>query len=73
MVAIAIVRHIVDSSNVDVQFSAENLSAELNLLPYSNNPNLYIDQLALKHGFQRFRTSLTSNGITNFPMFNEEK
>ena len=73
MVAIAIVRHIVDSSSVDVKFSAEDLSAELNILPHSNGPNLYVDQLALKHGFQRFRTFLTSRGITNFPVFNEDK
>ena len=39
MVAIAIVRHIVDSSNLDVKFSAEGLSAELNILPHSNDPN----------------------------------
>ena len=73
MVAIATVRHIVDSSNVDIQFSAEDLSGELNILPYSNGPNLYIDHLALKHGFQRFRTFLTSHGIANFAVFNEDK
>ena len=73
MVATAIVRHIVDCSNVDVQFSAEDLSIELKILPHSNDTNLYIDQLALKHGFHLFRTFLTSNGITNVPMVIEDK
>ena len=46
MVAITIVRHIVDSTNVNVQFSAEELSLVLNLLPHSNGPNFYVEQFA---------------------------
>ena len=72
MVAIAIFRHIVDSTNVNVQFSAEELSLVLNLLPHSNGPNFYVEQFALKHGFQMLRTSLIANGITPVPMFHEE-
>ena len=73
MVAIAIARQVFNSTNVDIQFSAEELSLELNLLPHSNGSNLYVDQFALKHGFQMFRTSVIANGITPVPMFHEEK
>ena len=51
MVAIALSRHRVDSDNIGIQYSAEELSSQLNLLPYSEGPNFNVNPLALKQGF----------------------
>ena len=73
MVAIALSRHSVDNSNIDIQYSAEQLTSELNLLPYSDGPNFNVNPLALKHGFQLFGVYLRNQGIVLIPMYQKEK
>ena len=73
MVAIALSRHRVDNDNIDNQYSAEELSSQLNLLPYSDGPNFNVDSLALKHGFQLFGGYLRKRGIVLIPMYEKEK
>jgi hypothetical protein len=72
MVAIALYRHGVDNDNIGTQFSAETLSEELNLLPYSDGPNFNVNPLGLKHGFQMFGAYLKNVGINTVPMFSED-
>jgi hypothetical protein len=72
MVAIALCRHRVDNDNIGTQFSAETLSEELNLLPFSNGPNFNVNPLGLKHGFQMFGAYLKNVGIATVPMFAED-
>ena len=64
MVAIVLVRHVVDSSNHRCQWSAEELSESLNLLPYAKSANFYVHSLGLKHGMHIFSRCLTSKGHT---------
>jgi hypothetical protein len=71
MVAIALHRHQVDKDNFGTQFSAENLSEELNLQPYSKGTNFNVYSLGLKHGFQQFGAYFKNVGITPVPMFSE--
>ena len=73
MVAIALSRHRVDNENIDNQYSAEELSSQLNLLPYSDGPNFNVNSLALKHGFQLFGGYLRKRGIVLIPMYQKEK
>ena len=73
MVAIALSRHRVDSDNIGIQYSAEELSSQLNLLPYSDGPNFNVNSLALKHGFQLFSGYLRKIGIDLIPMYEKDK
>ena len=73
MVAIALSRHSVDKSDIRIQYSAEELSSQLNLLPYSEGPNFNVNPLALKHGFQLFSVYLRNQGIVLIPMYQKEK
>jgi hypothetical protein len=72
MVAIALYRHRVDVENIGTQFSAEDLTVELNLLPFTKGPNFNVNSLGLKHGFQMFGAYLKNVGITTIPMFAED-
>ena len=73
MVAIVLVRHVVDPSNQRYQWSAEELSSSLNLLPYATSVNLRVHSLALKHGMCLFSRSLASRGHTNVLMKSRTK
>ena len=46
MVAIVLARHTVKLENINDQYSAENLAATLNILQYSETPNLRVHVLA---------------------------
>ena len=65
MMSITLATHMVDASNVNVQWSAGQLSVFLNSKsPLSKSPNFYIDSIALMHGFLLFRRDLVRRGIS---------
>lgn len=70
---VTIVRHMVDVHNVNVQWSALQLEQYLNDTPLGQNPNFYIDGLALSHGFLLFKKDLARRGINVIEIFQEEK
>lgn len=63
---IAISRHMVDVSNVNVQWAASQLEQSRNSTTLGNNPDFHIDGLALSHGFLLFRKGLVRRGINVF-------
>lgn len=73
MVAITIGRHMVDMNNTNVQWSASQLEQSLNDTRLGNNPDFYIDGLALSHGFLLFRKDLARRGITMIEIFQDDK
>jgi hypothetical protein len=73
MVAIAIVRHMVDVNNVNVQWSACQLEQSLNESTLGKNPDFYCDGLALSHGFLMFRKDLVRHGLSVIEIFQEDK
>jgi hypothetical protein len=73
MVAIVIARQKVDVSNANLQWSASQLEQSLNSTTLGNNPDYYINGLALSHGFLMFRKDLVRRGINVVEIFQEEK
>ena len=74
MVSIALATHKVDANNVNIQWSAGQLSVALNMLSaFSASPNFYIDPVALMHGFLLFRRELTRRGIFVIDVYREDK
>jgi hypothetical protein len=73
VVAIAIATQTVDVSNVNLQWSAFQLEQSLNSTTLCNNPDYYIDGLALSHGFLMFAKNLVRRGINVVEIFQEEK
>ena len=67
MVAILLARHQVDSSNANIVWSAVNLSEKLNLLPFSETANFYVDSDALQHGMSIFQRILNKRGLLIVP------
>ena len=73
IVSIIIATHTVDANNVNIQWSAGQLSVLLNSRsPLSKSPNFYIDSIALMHGFL-FRRDLVRNGISVIEMYQGDK
>ena len=73
MVAIVLARHVVTLGNINDQWSAEELAATLNILEYSDTPNLRVHSLALKHGMQLFTRSISKRGHTTVLMLDADK
>jgi hypothetical protein len=73
MVAIAIVRHMVEVNNVNVQWSACQLEQSLNDSSLGKNPDFYCDGLALSHEFLMFRKDLVRHGLSVIEIFQEDK
>ena len=73
MVAIVLARHAVTLDNINDQWSAEELAATLNILEYSDTPNLRVHSLALKHGMQLFTRSISKRGHTTVLMLHADK
>jgi hypothetical protein len=61
MVAIILATHVVDASNVNVQWSASQLTL---ISPRGTNANYYINVAALSHGFLLFRKDLKRKGLS---------
>ena len=66
MLAIVLARHAVDADNVDIQWSAEDLSINMNKLRWGNTANFGVDYVALKHGMQLFSAGLRRRSIVMF-------
>jgi hypothetical protein len=73
MVAITIVRHMVEVHNVNVQWSAAQLERSLNDTPLGKNPDYYINGLALSHGLLMFRKDLFRRGISVIEIYQDDK
>lgn len=73
MVAIILATHVVDASNVNVQWSASQLALILNNSPRGTNTNYYINVAALSHGFLLFRKDLKRKGLSLIEIYQEEK
>ena len=73
MVAIVIARHVVNLANIHEQWSADQLAASLNILQYSETPNLRVHCLALKHGLQIFTRSISRGGHTTVLMLHVDR
>ena len=67
MVAILLARHQVDSSNANVVWSAVNISEKLNLQPFSETANFYVDSDALQHGMSIFQRILNKRVMLIVP------
>lgn len=63
MVAILLARHEVNSNNSEKQWSAAEISQELNKLPYGATTNFHVDTDALQHGLSIFQRQLRSRGF----------
>ena len=73
MLAIVLARHAVDADNVDIQWSAEDLSININKLRWGNTANFGVDYVALKHGMQLFSAGLRRRSVTRITMFHGDK
>ena len=69
MLAIVLVRHTVDKDNVNEQWSAEQLSIEMNKMQWGNSANFGVNYLALKHGMNLFSSELERRGATCITLF----
>ena len=67
MVAILLARLQVDSSNAEMLWSAVKLSDMLNLLPFAETANFYVDSDALQHGLSIFQRLLNKRGLLLVP------
>jgi hypothetical protein len=63
MVAILLARHEVNNNNSEKQWSAAEISEELNNLPYSETTNFHVDTDALQHGMSIFQRQLRRRGL----------
>lgn len=67
MVAILLARQQVDSSNAEMLRSAVKLSDKLNLLPFADTANFYVDSDALQHGLSIFQRLMDERGLLVVP------
>ena len=67
MVAIMIARHTVNNSNLSIQWSAEELSENLNLLTHTQSANFFVHPHALKHGLTIFQKQINKRGMLAIP------
>ena len=73
MLAIVLARHKIDEVNLDQQCSAEDLSIEMNNLPWGNTANFGVNSIALKHGINLFSAGLRRRSVSRITMFHKEK
>ena len=73
MLAIVLARHAVDADNVDQQWSADDLSVNMNKLRWGNTANFGVDYVALKHGMQLFSAGLRRRSVMRITMFHGDK
>ena len=73
MLVIVLARHKIDEVNLDQQCSAEDLSIEMNNLPWGNTANFGVNSIALKHGINLFSAGLRRRSVSRITMFHKEK
>jgi hypothetical protein len=71
MLAMVIVRHVVNVENVNQQWSAEKLAENNNEMVYSDHPNFNIDSRALKQGMALFAAEMRRRGVEVITMYQE--
>ena len=67
MVAIMIARHTVNNFNLRIQWSAEELSENLNSLTHTQSANFFVHPHALKHGLTIFQKQINKRGMLAIP------
>jgi hypothetical protein len=50
MVAMVLVRLVINKEYIGVQFKADEIAEIVNILPHSKSANFYVNPVALKHG-----------------------
>jgi hypothetical protein len=50
MVAIVLVRLVINKEDIGVPFKVEEIAEIVNILPHSKSANFYVNPVALKHG-----------------------
>ena len=71
MVGILLARHEVNKSNSEKQWSAAEISQELNNLPYAATANFHVDSDALQHGMNIFQRQFRNRGVLTVKMGSE--
>lgn len=72
-VAIVMARLQIDFDNINEQWSSTSLCEKLNLLPYTDGPNFFINSSALSHGLIIFQRTLRYVGLQSIPICQEGK
>ena len=73
MVAIVLIRLVINEENVGHQYTAEELSNIVNILPHSKSANFYVNSVALKHGLSLFKREISKRGINVIEVYKEER
>ena len=73
MVAIVLVRLVINEEDVGHQYTAEELSNIVNILPHSKSANFYVNSVALKHGLSLFKREISKRGINVIEVYKEER
>lgn len=73
MVAIVMSRIIIDDDDIGRQWCAEELSEKLNIMPWSDSADFYVDSIALKHGLCIFKKLIQNRGVNTIEVFKEDR
>ena len=73
MAAIVMSRIIKDDDDIGRQWRAEELSEKLNIMPWSDSADFYVDSIALKHGLCIFKKLIQNRGVNTIEVFKEDR
>jgi MinD-like ATPase involved in chromosome partitioning or flagellar assembly len=73
MVAIVLVRLVINKEDIGVQFKAEEIAKIVNALPHSRSANFFVNPVALKHGMNLFKREISKRGINTIEVYKEER
>jgi hypothetical protein len=71
--AIVMARLQIDYDNIEEQWSSVSVCAKLNLLPFADGPNFFINSSALSHGLLIFQKALRFFGLQSIPIYQDGK
>jgi hypothetical protein len=69
-IALALHRHVVHHKNQNDQFSASDLAAEVNYMPFSDQADLHVDTVALQQGIVVFKKAIKKQYSPEFIQMN---
>lgn len=73
MVAIVLIRLVIGKEDIGIQFTAEELTSIVNILPHSRSANFYVNSVALKHGLSLFKREISKRGMNTIEIYKEER
>jgi hypothetical protein len=71
MVAMVLVRLVINKEYIGVQFKAEEIAEIVNSLPHSKSANFYVNPVALKHGMNEFKREISKRGTNTIEVYKE--